>query len=130
MKKYILTALFVTIGLFGGCERSKAEGPKPVGKTKAQVTFIDLGSVNCIPCKAMLPVMEALEKEYGDQIKIVFHDVWKDQAPARQYRIRLIPTQVFLDENGVEFHRHEGFYAKEEIDKLLEARGLKRQVKS
>lgn len=130
MKKYILTALFVTIGLLGGCERGKAEGPKTAGESKARVTFVELGSVNCIPCRAMQPVMESLEKEYGNQIKIVFYDVWKDQAPARQYRIRVIPTQVFLDENGVEFHRHEGFYAKEEIDKILAEKGLKRQAKS
>lgn len=36
-----------------------------------------------------------------------------------------IPTQVFLDENGKEFHRHEGFYPEAEIDKLLQSKGLK-----
>ncbi|MDZ7316950.1 MAG: thioredoxin family protein [candidate division KSB1 bacterium] len=130
MRKYILSVLFVTIGFWGGCERGQAEDPKPGGESKALVTFIELGSVNCIPCKAMQPVMKAIEEEYGDQIKIVFHDVWKDPAPAKQYGIRLIPTQVFLDDKGVEFHRHEGFYAKEEIDKVLAAKGLKPRTKS
>ncbi len=77
----------------------------------------------------MQPVMKAIEEEFGDQVEVVFHDVWKDRAPAEQYRIRVIPTQVFLDETGKEFFRHEGFYPKEEIEKLLIDKGLKKTEK-
>jgi len=89
------------------------------------VTFVELGSVNCIPCKMMQPVMEAIEEEFGSQIEVVFHDVWKDAEPGRKYGIKLIPTQVFLDETGTEFFRHEGFFPKEDIEKLLVEKGLK-----
>jgi thioredoxin 1 len=94
---------------------------------KPKVTFIELGSVNCIPCKQMQPVMKSIEEKYGEQVKVIFYDVWKsDQKKyAQQYGIRLIPTQVFIDENGKEFHRHEGFYPESEIEKLLQAHGLK-----
>jgi len=94
---------------------------------KPKVTFIELGSVNCIPCKQMQPVMKAIEEKYGDQVKVLFYDVWKEDQKkyARRYGIKLIPTQVFLDENGKEFHRHEGFYPESEIEKLLQAQGLK-----
>ena len=94
---------------------------------KPKVTFIELGSVNCIPCKQMQPVMKSIEEKYGEQVKVIFYDVWKaDQKQyAQKYGIRLIPTQVFLDEEGKEFHRHEGFYPKSEIEKLLQAQGLK-----
>ena len=63
------------------------------------ITFIELGSVKCIPCEAMQPVMKAIEEKYGDQIKVVFYDVWKQEQAhfAQDYNIRLIPTQVFLD---------------------------------
>ncbi|HSW53906.1 MAG TPA: thioredoxin family protein [Ignavibacteriaceae bacterium] len=96
-------------------------------EVKPKVTFIELGSVNCIPCKMMKPVMEAIENKYGDQVKVVFYDVWTQEQKkyAQQYKIKLIPTQVFLDENGKEFHRHEGFYPEAEIDKLLQGKGLK-----
>ncbi len=102
-------------------DKSKANGDKP------NVTFVELGSVNCIPCKAMQPVMKAIEEKYGSQIKVVFYDVWKaDQKKyAQEYKIRLIPTQVFLDSEGKEFYRHEGFFPEEEIDQLLQSRGLK-----
>ncbi|MEJ2103645.1 MAG: thioredoxin family protein [Ignavibacteriaceae bacterium] len=94
---------------------------------KPKVTFIELGSVNCIPCKQMQPVMKSIEEKYGEQVKVIFYDVWKaDQKQyAQKYGIRLIPTQVFLDEEGKEFHRHEGFYLESEIEKLLQAQGLK-----
>ncbi|HNX97437.1 MAG TPA: thioredoxin, partial [Candidatus Aminicenantes bacterium] len=29
------------------------------------VTFVELGSVKCIPCKMMQPVMKAIEQEYA-----------------------------------------------------------------
>jgi thioredoxin 1 len=93
---------------------------------KPKVTFVELGSVNCIPCKQMQPVMKSVEEKYGDQVKVIFYDIWKDDQKkyAQQYGIKLIPTQVFLDENGKEFFRHEGFYPEAEIDKLLKNRGL------
>lgn len=91
------------------------------------VTFVELGSVNCIPCKAMQPVMKAIEARYGSQIKVVFHDVWKQEEAhyAQQYNIRLIPTQIFLDANGKELMRHQGFFPEKEIDAFLQSKGLK-----
>jgi thioredoxin 1 len=97
---------------------------------KPLVTFVELGSVKCIPCRQMQPVMAAIEKKYAEQIKVVSYDVWKSeqQQYAEQYGIKLIPTQVFLDKDGKEFFRHEGFYPEAEIDKLLQKRGLKVRI--
>ena len=116
--KRILCVIFFALVPFIILTQSKEVKPK--------VTFVELGSVNCIPCKQMQPVMKAIEEKYGDQVKVIFYDVWKaDQKHyAQKYGIRLIPTQVFLDENGKEFHRHEGFYPEDEIDKLLKTKGL------
>lgn len=96
-------------------------------ETRPKVIFIELGSVNCIPCRMMQPVMKNIEKKYSDQIKVIFYDVWTQEQRkyADIYKIRVIPTQVFLDANGKEFHRHEGFYPETEIDKLLKSKGLK-----
>ena len=105
--------------------------PKPQATETVQkqnttkITFLELGSVSCIPCKKMQPVMAAIEKKYGEQIKVVFHDVWKDDTKSKEYGIKLIPTQIFLDDNGKEVMRHEGYYPEKEIDKFLQSRGLK-----
>jgi thioredoxin 1 len=95
--------------------------------SKPVVTFIELGSFNCIPCRQMQPVMKSIERKYGRQVKVIFYDVWKPEQKdyAKKYRIQLIPTQVFLDANGKEFFRHEGFYPEKEIDKLFQSKGIK-----
>ena len=95
-------------------------------KINPLITFVELGSVNCIPCRKMQPVMKAIEKKYGGQVKVIFYDVWTDSGHdyAENYGIRLIPTQVFLNEQGEEIFRHEGFFPENEIDKFLQEQGL------
>lgn len=94
---------------------------------KYKVTFIELGSVRCIPCQKMQGVMKSIEKKYGPQVKVVFHDVWTPEGKpfGEKYGIDTIPTQVFLDENGKEFSRHVGYFAEEELVKLLKGKGVK-----
>lgn len=112
--------------IFSGTLFSQTKLPKEKQAVKPNITFIELGSVNCIPCKKMQPVMKAIEQKYGNVVKVIFYDVWtEEQKPfAKKYGIRLIPTQVFLDENGKEFFRHEGFYPEEEIHKIFKQRGI------
>lgn len=92
-----------------------------------KVTFIELGSVNCIPCIKMQPIMKEIEQEFGDQVKVIFHDVWTPEGKpyAEQYAIRVIPTQVFLDCERNEYFRHEGFFPKEEVVKVLRQKGVR-----
>ncbi len=125
MKKIIVALLLTTVIIANLSAQNSKEKKKETAKPK--VTFIELGSVNCIPCKQMQPVMKAIEAKYGEQVKVTFYDVWtQEQRPyAEKYGIKLIPTQVFLDEKGKEFFRHEGFYPEKEIDKLLQGKGIK-----
>lgn len=108
-------------------EASIANASENTNKTGLKVTFVELGSVNCIPCKMMKPVMEKIEKDYPGQVKVVFHDVWTPagRADGAKYGIRVIPTQVFLDSTGKEYFRHEGFFPFEEVDKILKQKGVK-----
>lgn len=112
-------------------EKKAASSSKAVEKEKQsapQATFLELGSVNCVPCKMMKPVIDEIEKIYGDNVKIVFYDVWtREGSPyGRQYRIRAIPTQVFLDTDGKEFFRHVGFFPTDEIVKVLDKQGVEK----
>lgn len=126
----MITALMVFMVL------TCAEKTQPVSEQENQfqsktivqpkITFVELGSVNCIPCRKMQPIMKSIEEKYGGQVKVVFYDVWKpDQRHyAHIYGIQLIPTQIFLDEDENEIMRHEGFFPEEEIDAFLRAQGL------
>lgn len=131
----IVLSIFVTAVLIISCGKSdskeeiKSSGQNTpekeiVSTANYKIEFVELGSVNCIPCKKMQPVMESIQKKYGGQVKLTFYDVWKDPAPGQKFGIQLIPTQVFLDDKGVELMRHEGFFPEEEIDKFLQSKGL------
>ena len=93
-----------------------------------QVTFVELGSVKCIPCKKMQPIIEAVEKEYAGKVKVVFHDVWTSEGKeyGKKYNIRMIPTQVFIDRDGKEIFRNEGFLSQDAIGKVLDEAGVKK----
>lgn len=77
--------------------------------------LVDLGSTTCIPCKMMEPILKDLRREYAGRMQVDFIDVNSDEAAAKAFGIRLIPTQVFLDASGKELWRHEGFISKEDI---------------
>ena len=96
------------------------------GKTKYKVTFIELGSVRCIPCQKMQPVMKSIKANYGNEVKVVFHDVWtrKGKPFANKFKVNVIPTQVFLDAKGEEFFRHVGYFPEEELVKVLNLKGV------
>jgi len=135
MKKivFLLVIGLLTAGLQGSCGNDESQKDSKKAKqeekkaSSIKVTFIELGSVRCIPCKKMQPIMDEIKKEYKGQVKVVFYDVWTPEGKpyAYKYKIRLIPTQVFLDKDGKEYYRHEGFFPKEELVKILKQKGVK-----
>jgi len=130
-RSLLLFAALATIILNTDCSGQSAKSADKANKEsveiKYKVTFIELGSVRCIPCQQMQPVMKSIEAKYGKDVKVVFHDVWTEAgAPyAKQYGIEAIPTQVFLDKDGKEFYRHVGLFPEEELVKVLQQKGVK-----
>ena len=94
-----------------GSEQMQA---KPA-ETLALPKLVDLGAKTCIPCKMMAPILEELKTQFKDKFEVVFIDVWENPDQAKEYRINLIPTQIFYDGAGKELFRHEGFYSREDI---------------
>lgn len=134
MKKQFMRSigLFLFVGFLSmSCNAAAPKADEKKGATVSKqsilVTFVELGSVRCIPCKMMQPIMKEIEKDYADQVKVVFHDVWTPEGEpfAASYKIRVIPTQVFLDKEGKEYFRHEGFFPKDELIKVLRQKGVK-----
>lgn len=85
--------------------------------------FIELGSESCIPCKMMQPIIEELSREYKGQMIVKFIDVYKNPTIAQEYKIRAIPTQIFLSPEGKEVARHIGFLPREEILEIWKKAG-------
>jgi thioredoxin 1 len=91
---------------------------------EGMVTMVDIGAKACIPCKMMIPVIESLSEEYEGRAAIVFIDVWKNPGETERFGIRTIPTQIFYDRDGKEVMRHEGYFSKEGIEKVLTRLGV------
>ncbi len=132
MKIFSLKTTIRTIVLSGcvlllavaGSFAAEAEGI-PLAPVPGEVTMVDLGANNCLPCKMMEPIMAELEKEYRDRAAIIFIDVRENPAAGPKYGIQVIPTQIFYDAKGKEMSRHEGFYEKAAIVAELTKLGVK-----
>jgi thioredoxin 1 len=88
-------------------------------------TIVDFGARSCIPCKKMAPILEQLEKEYRGRANVIFVDVWQDNKIGGQYRVQMIPTQIFFDAKGKESGRHMGFLDRQPIIDTFTKLGVK-----
>ena len=108
-------ALLVVLALAAAAPAVARKAPKPAALPR----LVDLGAQKCIPCKRMAPILEALKVDYAGVADVEFIDVWKNPQAGKAHGIRLIPTQIFFDRTGRERFRHEGFFAREEIERIF-----------
>ena len=126
----LIAAVGITVALrqsrFSGLqEQTQDNGPSSTTLPR----LIDLGAGKCIPCKMMAPILEELKTEYAGILRVDFIDVWEDPDKAREYGIKLIPTQIFYDSSGKELFRHEGFFSKADILTKWEELGIEIEAK-
>ena len=63
--------------------------------------LVDFWAEWCGPCKMIGPILEELEIEMGDKIKIVKVDVDNNSQTAMKFAIRSIPTLILVKEGAV-----------------------------
>lgn len=124
MKKMLVLVVLTLLALSGYGNAGEVDTVLKNAKKDGKTVMLELGSVGCLPCEQMKPVMEKLRTNYKGKLEVFFVDVRKDKETSRRFGAHAIPTQVFLDKNGKEFHRHIGFYAYEEIEPVLKKAGL------
>ena len=88
-------------------------------------SLVDFGARSCVPCKKMAPILEQLEKEYRGRANVIFVDVWKNNKIGGNYRVQMIPTQIFFDAKGKEAGRHIGFMDRGPIIDTFKKLGVK-----
>ena len=124
MKKMLALVVLTLLALSGYGNASEVDTTLSNAKKDGKLVMLELGSVGCVPCEQMKAVMEKLKKNYKGKLEVFFVDIQKDRVSGRKFEVYAIPTQVFLDKNGKEFHRHIGFYAYEEIVPVLKKAGI------
>jgi thioredoxin 1 len=86
--------------------------------------LVDVGAKECVPCKMMMPVIDALKSEYAGTLVVDFIDVWENPKAGEKYGVRGIPTQIFYDASGKELGRHLGYISKEDILNTFKKMGI------
>lgn len=93
--------------------------PPPLAVSHAQTSgvprLVDVGADQCVPCKAMAPILAQLRIDYAGRMHVDFIDVWKNPEAGDPYRVSTIPTQIFYGADGRELERHQGFFSREDI---------------
>lgn len=82
--------------------------------------LVDFFATWCGPCKMLLPILDDVKKELGNQIKVIKIDVDKNQPLATQYQVRGVPTML-LFKNGKQVWRQSGVLQKDDIINIIKS---------
>jgi thioredoxin 1 len=87
-------------------------------ETSSGVVLADFWAPWCGPCKMIAPVLEELDSEMGDKLKIVKLDVDDNQETAAKFGVMSIPT-LLVFKNGEVVDKVVGFQPKEALEERL-----------
>lgn len=83
------------------------------------LVLVDFWAAWCGPCKMIAPVLEELDAEIGDKVKIAKLDVDNNQSTAAEFQVMSIPT-LLLFKDGKVVDKTVGFQPKEALKAFVE----------
>ncbi len=87
-------------------------------ETNEGVVLVDFWAPWCGPCKMIAPVLEELDSDMGDKVKIVKVDVDENQETAGKFGVMSIPTLLVLKDGEV-VDKAVGYQPKEALAEVL-----------
>ncbi|NCU17046.1 thioredoxin [Pallidibacillus pasinlerensis] len=87
-------------------------------ETGSGLVLADFWATWCGPCKMIAPVLEELDAEMGDKVKIVKLDVDENQETAAKYGVMSIPTLI-LFKDGEIVDKVVGYRPKEALQEVI-----------
>ncbi|HLR65067.1 MAG TPA: thioredoxin [Pseudogracilibacillus sp.] len=86
--------------------------------TAEGLVLVDFWAPWCGPCKMIAPVLEELDGELGDKVKIVKLNVDDNQETAGKFGVMSIPTLLLMKDGNV-VDQVVGFQPKEALAELV-----------
>ncbi|MBI9091542.1 MAG: thioredoxin [Desulfobacterium sp.] len=81
---------------------------------------VDFWAPWCGPCRAITPIIEELEKTYGETIKFVKVNVDENPVTPSKYGIKAIPTLIFFKDGEIA-DQITGMVAKAKLEETIKA---------
>ena len=90
-----------------------------INESTYHITFLEFGAKACVACRKMEFVLEEVEEEYPETVKVVILNILnpENQDLMKYYGVSAIPTQILLDGNGIEYFRHTGYISLPDLRK-------------
>lgn len=87
---------------------------------QTSVKLIDFWAAWCGPCKVMNPIIEEIEKEYGDKITVEKYNVDEpqNQEVVQKYQVMAMPS-YFVEKDGQVVEQFIGAQPKSKLTSAL-----------
>ncbi len=123
-KTMILLSMFLGLSFGAFAAEEGMLSPTPFAQIPATgAKMIEFGATSCRSCQAMDRLLYSLKKE-NPALPLFFVNVMKDREAAAKFRIRMIPTQVFIDKTGKVVATHIGKLSRDELQQWLRKYGI------
>ena len=84
-----------------------------------QAVLVDFWADWCVPCKTLLPSIEAVAKQFDGRLKVAKLNVEENAQVPYRYNITTLPTLIVF-KKGMVAEQRVGLLSRENLVKLLE----------
>lgn len=119
-KNIIIIALIFILPIVAYAILSKNQAVSAAKVVEGQPQVIKFSSKMCSDCQKLKICFDELKSKYMIDINIIEYDIEKNDKNVNdaidKYNITLVPTVVFIDKNGNQKRKIEGYVNKEKLD--------------
>jgi thioredoxin 1 len=113
-KKIIV--LILGVALLASLLPARAQAPGP---SRPLPTILEFDRKFCPDCRKVELIIQGVKSGYPGQFSVRQLYIDEQDYLFRQYRVAIVPTQVFLDPDGREVFRHQGVFPREQLVQKL-----------
>ena len=86
---------------------------------KEGVSLVDFYATWCMPCRMFAEILEEIDEEIGDKVKIFKVDVDLNENIARKFGVMSIPTIIIMKDGELK-EKHVGVWQKDDCIETIQ----------